>query len=295
MKASVFVYGAAVLCASVLTACGNGGGGGGTASNSLTGVFADSPVSGLTYVINGLPAKTDATGHFSYKAGDSITFKVGDIVLGTAIGKPFLSPVALVTGATDETDNTVTNLSKFLQTIDDDNNPANGIQLTTAIHTAALFRSINFAQAPGNYDVDGAVTNAYGALTGAAASGMHAAVTDATAKSHLRSTLFAAMAGTYKGTFSGAGTGTFTFTTDSAGAISLGQIVQAPSGAIIPIAGAISSSGSFSSPNNAGLLNGTVVNLNFSGNVNASTSTVSGTWAITGVGINLVGTFSGQK
>lgn len=290
MKFVLRALGVAVTCATFLSACG-GGGGGSSSATSLTGVFSDSAVSGLTYVIGGVAAKTDATGHFTYVAGNTITFKVGDIVLGSAVAKPFMSPVTLVSGATDETNTTVTNISKFLQTVDDDNNPANGIQITTAIHTAATGRTINFVQTTVNYDADAAVTNAYAALTAAAASGAHAGVNDATAQAHLRSTLFTAMAGTYTGSYSGSGSGTFTFTVDNTGTITSGSISNT-GGATIT--GNVGSGGGFSS-SNPGTLGGNPVTVGFIGNVSAGASTVSGTWSVTGSGYNLSGTFSGQK
>lgn len=280
----------AAACAMLLSACG-GGGGGGWSSTSLTGVFSDSAVSGLTYVIGGVAAKTDATGHFTYATGDTVTFKVGDIVLGSAVAKPFMSPVSLVSGATDETHPTVTNIAKFLQSVDDDNNAANGIQLTNAIHTAATGRTLNFAQTTAQYDGDTAVANAYTALTSAATSGVHAGVNDATAQTHLRSTLFAAMAGTYSGSYSGGGSGTFTFSVDSSGTITSGSISNTGGSTM---SGNVGSGGGFTS-SNPGTLGGLPVTVSFTGNIAVGTSTVSGTWSVTGSGYNFSGTFNGQK
>jgi hypothetical protein len=280
----------ATACAVLLCACG-GGGGGGSSSASLTGVFSDSAVAGLTYVIGGVAAKTDATGHFTYSTGDTITFKVGDIVLGSASAKPFMSPVSLVSGASDETHPTVINISKFLQTVDDDNNPANGIQLSSAIHAAANGRSINFAQTTGQYDGDTAVASAYSALTGAATSGVHVGVNDSTAQSHLRSTLFTAMAGSYSGSYSGGASGTFTFNVDSTGAITSGSISNT-GGATM--SGNVGSGGGFAS-SNPGTLSGSPVTVSFNGSVAVGTSTVSGTWTVIGSGYNFSGTFSGKK
>jgi hypothetical protein len=250
---------------------------------------------GLTYVINGVEAKTDATGHFSYKAGDYITFKVGDIELGTALGKPFLSPVALAMGATSEADPTVTNISKFLQTIDNDKNPSNGIELTAAIHAAAKSKDIKFTNSTAIYDADTDVALAYATLNGAVP---HPAVNNADARAHLRNTLFEAMTGTYRGNYSGSGSGTFNFTTNSAGVITIGQINQAAPSPAISITGNISSAGVFSSLNNPGTLNVIgAVTLDFEGTVSASTSTVAGTWKIKNGGGSTIygGTFSGQK
>jgi hypothetical protein len=286
-------FGAATFaCAALLSACGGGGGGssaGGAAS--LTGVFSDSAVSGLTYVIGGVAAKTDASGHFTYKSGDTVTFKVGDVVLGSAVAQAFMSPVTLISGATDETNVTVTNIAKFLQTVDDDNNPSNGIQITSGIHSAAVGRTINFAQTSSAYDSDTAVTNAYAALNGASTSGTHAAVGDSNAQTHLQGTLLAAMAGTYNGNYSGSSSGTFTFTVNSGGQITSGTISNT-GGAVMT--GNIASGGGFSS-SNPGTLGGNPVTVSFSGTISAGASTVSGNWSVSGSGYNFSGTFSGKK
>jgi len=74
----------------VLTACGGGGGG----SNQLTAQFVDDPVEGLTYECvspNGagtLSGLTNAQGQFNYLAGQTCTFSVGKVVVGSVSGIP---------------------------------------------------------------------------------------------------------------------------------------------------------------------------------------------------------------
>ena len=77
------------------------------------GVFVDSPVQGLTYQTGSQRGMTNASGTFSYLAGETITFSVGSIVLGSALAKPFMTPLDLVPGASGVTDQTVSNLSVF--------------------------------------------------------------------------------------------------------------------------------------------------------------------------------------
>lgn len=69
-----------------LAACGGGGGGGSPGSNStgspvsttLSGTFNDAPTQGLKYSAapSGLTGTTDAAGHFSYQAGDTVSFSL---------------------------------------------------------------------------------------------------------------------------------------------------------------------------------------------------------------------------
>ncbi len=56
----------------------------GSSSSGLLGKFVDSAVGGIDYYINGtLAGQTAADGTFSYNAGDVISFKVGNVTIGT--------------------------------------------------------------------------------------------------------------------------------------------------------------------------------------------------------------------
>lgn len=57
----------------------------------LTAVFSDAPVAGMTYKTgSGAAGTTDAQGRFNYAAGDSVTFSVGGMLVGSAA--PHLTP-----------------------------------------------------------------------------------------------------------------------------------------------------------------------------------------------------------
>lgn len=288
MKSFFRALGLAMAFSAAVSACGGGGGGGGgTTASTKTGTFSDSPVEGLSYVTGGVTAKTDAAGHFTYTEGQTVTFKVGDIVLGTVTPKALVTPITLVTGATNELDPTVTNISKFLQTIDDDNNPANGIRLTTAIHTGATGKTVNFAQTTTAYDADANVATVYSAILPLTTAGTHAVVTDAGAQSHLRDTLLAALAGAYSGSYSGTGSsGTFSVTVSTAGVISGSGLQQSPSSFAFSVTGTVSSDGL------TNFATGAAGNATFTGSANIDTGVVSGTWTATGYG---PGTFTGHK
>ena len=93
----------------------------------------DSPVNGLKYGANpsGLYGTTRTGGKFICKEGDTIGFYVGDVALGQTLCKEIVTPIDLVPGAIDETDPTenpiVTNIARFLQSLDNDLNLYNGI------------------------------------------------------------------------------------------------------------------------------------------------------------------------
>ena len=90
------------------------------------GVFIDSPVEGLTYQSNtGSPGTTDAEGMFVYIVGESLTFSIGGVVLGTLPdGQPLVTPYDFGDAAE--------NIARLLQTLDADGDHLNGIDLTVA-------------------------------------------------------------------------------------------------------------------------------------------------------------------
>ena len=111
--------------------CSSGGGSVNPSTNTpLTGVFLDSPVDGLGYETDTIQGVTGPGGVFSYHSGESIRFFIGDIELGTTEAMPIITPIDCVEGAIDETDPMVTNMLIFLQSIDFDNDPENGIDIT---------------------------------------------------------------------------------------------------------------------------------------------------------------------
>ena len=199
------------LLSVALVACGGGGGGGssdggggggtgggGTVTN--TGIFVDSTVEGLRYVTDSLEGQTDAGGRFNYRPGETVGFYVGDILIGAATGALELSPIDLVPGATNENHPTVTNIARFLQTIDDDGNPSNGIRITEVVADLARGQSINFNQSISAFENDGAVQVLVSSLTSATAAGARSLVPASVAQGHLRSSLLGLLEGEWVGT-----------------------------------------------------------------------------------------------
>lgn len=172
--------------AGLLTACGGGGGSSTTppaggqsiGSNSLTGRFIDGPVSGLRYSTPSSTGRTDDEGEFTYRQGETVSFFIGDILVGQAPGAAVITPFSLagVTPPTATLDivktvrlvntrrnfsnsaatplETAANIAAFLQTVDNDGDPANGIQIPAALDGATAGKSINFRQTFGRFQTD---------------------------------------------------------------------------------------------------------------------------------------------
>lgn len=123
--------------------CGSGGGGGtdasseaGTAPVFKEGTFFDSVVEGLEYSTDTQSGVTDSNGTFTYCEGETVTFFIGDVVLGEAVAKPTMTPIDLVDEAVDETHPTVINICRFLQSLDVDGNIDDSITISAETRDA---------------------------------------------------------------------------------------------------------------------------------------------------------------
>lgn len=102
-------------------------GGGGSSLNPLSGALSDSFVKGITYTASpsGLTGSTGANGEFRYLAGDTVTFKLGALTLGSVSmsnaalanmdGKITVRPKDLA-GVTDETAEPALAIAQLIQT-----------------------------------------------------------------------------------------------------------------------------------------------------------------------------------
>ncbi len=115
------------------------------------GVFLDSAVEGLEYECGDQFGITDKYGGFWYEPGKTVTFRIGDILLGHALANPEMTPLDLVTGADTYKNPTVTNMVRFLQTLDDDLDPNNGIQIPEG---AGYGENIDFNSAPEDFEAE---------------------------------------------------------------------------------------------------------------------------------------------
>jgi hypothetical protein len=135
---------------SVLAGCGGSDNAPAEAAKTpMTGVFLDGAVENLDYVAGtAAKASTSAKGEFTCYAGDTVTFSVGGIALGSAACAATITPLQLA-GVTDVKDAKVVNRLLALQLLDDDSDPSNGIKLTADVKTALASKSADFnAAAP---------------------------------------------------------------------------------------------------------------------------------------------------
>lgn len=88
------------------------------------------PIAGVAFASGAEQGTTDAKGAFTYEDGKPVTFRAGDVILGSAPGADVLSPYALA-GSTmcDDTD-AVARLVALLEALDVDGVPQTGITVT---------------------------------------------------------------------------------------------------------------------------------------------------------------------
>ena len=135
----------------VFSACGAGDDYNHPHKTTYTGKFLDSAVEGLSYHTGSISGVTDNEGTFEYHENEIIQFSVGNITIGETAAKPVITPMDLCPGITDIAAPCITNLCRFLQTLDDDGNPDNGILVSTdnLIHHEI---ELNFYQSISNFN-----------------------------------------------------------------------------------------------------------------------------------------------
>ena len=104
--------------------------------NDRSGQFLDAEVSGLAYRTESGLGTTDSEGRFLYKPGETITFTIANWALPSVPAASFITPFSIFNSNAEVTVSGV-NLARLLQSLDDDSNLDNGIQLPE-MDTAAL-------------------------------------------------------------------------------------------------------------------------------------------------------------
>lgn len=132
-----------------LSACGGGSDSGSISDSSsssdtalVSGQFIDAPVKGLSYsCTSGLSGITDVNGTFTCKEDDNVTFKVGDLVLGTARVAKNITPLNLdISGSDIEYSY---NVAQILHSLDNDGNPDNNIEIDAALLSTISLNNVN--------------------------------------------------------------------------------------------------------------------------------------------------------
>lgn len=143
-------------------------------NNIYEGTFVDSPVEGLNYQCGEASGVTTEAGTFSFQLGDTCTFMLGDLhlgsVLATSTDSAVVSPFDIA-----EDDEQAIKIASLLQTIDSDGNPENGIDVSefdSSVLTAELLTANEEAFYQAIFELTGLE-----------------AVTFAAAKEHMQATL----------------------------------------------------------------------------------------------------------
>jgi len=122
-----------------VSACGGGGGGASViaagVSGLSTGYLIDSSVEGVTYTVTTkdgqtITGVTDASGTFKYVEGEKVVFSIGDIVFPATQGDSTITPLTMAQGGTGPV---ATNVAFFLQSLDYDLDPSNGITINPKV------------------------------------------------------------------------------------------------------------------------------------------------------------------
>ena len=145
-----------------LLSCQGGGGSSGDKkeeiiveeTTKITGSLIDSAVSGVSFQTSGgSQGLTNNLGTFQYKNNETITFKIGDIKLGTVVGEEIITPVELA-GALNTANKTVINISRLLQTLDNDNNLNNGIEITDSVRKQLMQADLSVSKSIEEFSFD---------------------------------------------------------------------------------------------------------------------------------------------
>ena len=127
------------------TACGGGGSSSSSSSNNQqmsVGIFND--VSGVQYkTSSGLTGYTDSNGQFQYNNGDTITFNVDKVILGTLEAQSDINVGSFSNPAM---------VAQTLQALDEDANPDNGIAITSPTTNNTSMQRVSVLNAASSAD-----------------------------------------------------------------------------------------------------------------------------------------------
>jgi hypothetical protein len=144
----------AITTAFGLTACNNDGDSG---TSPVSGVLLDSAAEGVAYTASpsGQNSMTDSTGRFNCQTGDTVTFKIGGIELGKVSCASTVTPLELAgIAAWTGTDDKVNNRLLFVQSLDEDDDPSNGIKVTSAVASSLASKTLDFTKTASSFNTD---------------------------------------------------------------------------------------------------------------------------------------------
>jgi hypothetical protein len=121
-----------------------------------TGVFIDSPVVNIGYRTATQQGLTNTQGEFNYVPGETVTFFIGDLEFPSVTASSTVTPLDIA-NTNDPTNDTVVNMIRLLQTLDQDGDPDNGITITADAITNAS--QVDFALSAAEFSASTEVAN----------------------------------------------------------------------------------------------------------------------------------------
>lgn len=249
-----------------------------------TGQFKDANTGGISYVSGGQSGITGPDGSFTYEVGETVTFSVGAVTIGTSNGKSVVTPVDLVSGGSS-TSVDVQNIVRFLMLLDVDGDASNGINVSAPVQTIAeTWSQVDFSAADLSTELTAVITDA------ASADNRTPILPSASAaQAHLESTLLCSYAGAFKGTFSGGDNGNFGLLIDASNGNVEGVAYSIPEEEYISLSGTTP----IDYDQNVEFVSGnTTSGATFSGQF-ASVDEIAGSWQNSIFSVN--GSFSGSR
>ena len=286
----IFILLMSFLSLSLVTGCGGGGDGNETpgdrqpTTRTMVGQFKDSNAAGVSYVSGGQTGVTDSQGRFTYEEGKTVAFSVGNVPLGETEGKSLITPVDLVEQGSSRS-GSVVNTAQFLQGLDQDADPFNGITISQDVQMRAQdwtldINSDDFDQQLESIKSD--LEEEYESFSGFP--------DETTARNHLESTIRCSYSGAYVGTYGGTDQGNFGILVDASSGSASGIAYSTENGWYIRLTG----TRSISYDQNIAFASGnTDQGTEFEGRF-SSVDTVEGRWGYR-FDPDIGGTFSGKR
>ncbi|MDO3720871.1 hypothetical protein QVZ43_03995 [Marinobacter sp. chi1] len=138
---------------------GGGTDGGTSTTQATTGTFLDSAVEGLRYVTPTKTGLTNANGEFEYEEGEIVFFLLGNSLIGSAFASDVMTPLDMVNEASHE--EKLSNVLRFLQSLDEDGNPDNGIKISETVRNQAEISGVevDFDKSTSEFEAQTSVDN----------------------------------------------------------------------------------------------------------------------------------------
>jgi hypothetical protein len=261
-----------------LSGCDDDDSGPGMAS----GVLIDALVTGINYRCGSATTTTGTTtaaGVYTCPANESVSFYVGDILVGSIpVPLPKATPLDLAGDGSTASDPEVTAITRFLMSISSTDPNTGTITIPASVHTAAAGKAVDWTTvAPGILD---------STITTIAPAGS-TLYSDSAAQAHLTASINSLFVGTYSGTFSGAAAGSWQLAIAANGAVTgtytpNGDDAGSLSGTMLPT---LTTGGRYT-------FNGEIDSgAQWSGYLDVATGAFVGTWS----GDESQGTYTGRK